>query len=80
MVTGNVRFDQQADRITSELTATGEQVALQQMAGGIQRAAGRRIKRSGRNRKSTSAARRPTNRPPIGWRFDSFRCNRRRSP
>jgi hypothetical protein len=31
MVTGNVRFDQQADRITSELTATGEQVALQQM-------------------------------------------------
>lgn len=32
-VTGNIRFDHQADRITSELTATGEQVALQQMAG-----------------------------------------------
>ena len=32
-VTGNIRFDQQADRITSELTATGEQVALQQFAG-----------------------------------------------
>ncbi len=32
MVTGNLRFDQQADRITSELTATGETVALQQLS------------------------------------------------
>ncbi|MEX2092446.1 MAG: hypothetical protein WD971_07200, partial [Pirellulales bacterium] len=31
MVTGNVRFDQQADRITGELTATGEKLALQQV-------------------------------------------------
>jgi hypothetical protein len=31
MVTGNVRFEQQPDRITGELTATGEQLALAQM-------------------------------------------------
>jgi hypothetical protein len=32
MVTGNVRFDQQGDQITGEFTATGEQLALQQIA------------------------------------------------
>jgi len=31
MITGNVRFDQQGDRITGEITATGEKLALQQM-------------------------------------------------
>jgi translocation and assembly module TamB len=41
MVTGNVKFDQQADRLIAELNATGEQVALQQMtvARGVQPAA-----------------------------------------
>jgi hypothetical protein len=30
MITGNVRFNQQGDRITGEITATGEKLALQQ--------------------------------------------------
>ena len=67
MVTGKVRFDQQADRVTAELTATGEQLSL--------RAACRTyrvIKRFGKNRKSMSAARRPTNRPPIGSPSEQF--------
>jgi hypothetical protein len=42
MVTGNVQFDQQADRITSELTATGEQLSLQQLSAG-NRAAGYQV-------------------------------------
>ncbi len=32
MVTGNVRFNQQADRITGELTVTGERLALAQLS------------------------------------------------
>jgi len=32
MVTGNLRFDQQADRITGDFTATGEQLTLVQLA------------------------------------------------
>ncbi|MGD9634781.1 MAG: hypothetical protein AB7U97_15995, partial [Pirellulales bacterium] len=34
LITGNVRFEQQAEQITAELTATGEQLALQQLAPG----------------------------------------------